>query len=1172
MSFKTNDTVIYRDKEYMIVGHAASMSIESFYVIKIKDGSDNQEITVSEKKLTKPSNNTTQGTLLNTSALNTSALNASTPEKSFKPDSNIEEIDPNSIGSAVKKMDLKCDNYSERTSIIQNRLDGETLPQLLSKAEYDTYKREYDNYKQNKQLKKIADPGKCFTNYGVENTTLRDALRSRDVMYDWREKEAMFGISGELSLFGLLEFALMTTNIIVETEELGSDEKKIISSSEGVVDGFIDSYNTYLNEDFSNRKSLDDPIVKVVTTYILKVLEEIKTNYKTYKTLYEVVSANFCAASYKLIVQIILTKSGLDPLQYCGAKEVVSENNFCVFSTYDASAALNTPIGPIMTSSIFEGASVSQSQTAYIIDDKCVISILYLYKTPIERRKVIGLGTFLDTVFIMLRHLDDTERKNDLVNGVEPNIGYNSSLTREFIKCMDNIISETIEETDPNTRQKVYKTVEKTMYKKLYDLEISDSELIRCNKYVYEFISKLLLNYNVSKGKLDPISITSESRDIRAHDYANSPIRYFGVYIYIIKRICDWLSYNKGIVLDISSIEIDDQVMKVIDTLEEKDTESLTEFIIEKESLEFRKKFKNVLCKQEKDNKENTNTISRKTRRSTSTSGRTDSGRTEISSFTIQSDEKYLSFLNDIHYIPSIFTTDNKKYDFLKIIYQQMCIQNSDNFEGGQSIVLRNKTIVHSVTDTGFDNPDRRVILTCGPIFEKNKDNTPIVQMLINKGITHDTGYILDDETFGIVDLSLKNYGPNNTANAFLVHSVFSEADAAEARITCYTNEVNSHIDGELYYNGIRCAEVYSGYYEEKYQNQIVDICRNIETDIKLARYILLDAHLDTRYKNLKKETAPNILQAVKSYIENTNTEFREINEELGSFLTKLNDINIQGKTAVAEKYDNALKPIVSVFTANLSTLYKLCIQNNYQNDPEKCRKMSKEIGQILENLYEILGGTIKSTKKSGGGNSSSCFGSSCISTNQVAPDESLPSGESEDESPSLGESEDISQVFGQYITVENGIFVTKLIKSEEELKRLKEYYGYTKEQEDFDDVDGEDFDDVDNREVESITDGSNEEARNPLSRLDATSPLTLPKPNPNAAEETKHPDLNNVGTPISANVGGKKTKKHKKPKKKKTTKKNVKRQTKHNKTTKRKKTTKRPAKRTRRRRYHSKH
>ena len=1142
MSFKNGETVIYSGKEYIIVGRAAGMTREALYVIKIKNGSDDQEINVPETELTKPSSNI-------------KIQNFSSPEKKVK-------IDPDTVGSAVK---YNKNNMMEKLSTLatstQDRLDGEQPPTLLSKAEYGTFKREYDSFNQNSsQLKKIADPGKCFTNYVVKNGLLKDALRLKNLMYKWREKEEMYGISGELSIFGLLDFALMTTNIIVDVDDKASSSNKankIIKRDNkgGVVNEFINYYkDTYLTAEFSNRESLDDPRVKDVTTHMLKVLEEIKTNYYKYNKTRDEANAIFCAESYKLIVQIILTKSSLDVSQACGLTELVNQDNFCVFSTYDASAALNTPIGPVMTASVFEGASVSINPTAYIIDDKCVISILYLYKNEEERPYVIGSDIFLyNTVFRMLKQLD-TERKNYQVNGLDPNVGYNSPLSNAFIQHMDSLISETIEETNPETNQ----IVQKTVYKKLYDLEIPNSSFVRCNKYVYEFISKLLLNYNVSKGKLRPESITSESRDIRAHDYANSPIRYFGVYIYIIKRICDWLLNNKGINLDINSIEIDQQVRDNINNLSEEDTESLTEFIIEKESSELKSV---VNSKQEV-----TTTSSRKSRRTTS-------GRSATSSFNIEEDENYKNFLNDIHYIPSIFTTNEKKYDFLKIIYHQMCIQKSDKFEDEQNINLVNKTIVHSVKDTGFENPNSRLLLTCGPLFKKNRDNVPLVNTLIEEGITHYSGYTLDDGTFGIVDLSLKYYGINNSPNTLLLYSVYGEVDAANARITCYSDEVNSHKNGELYYNGIRCAEVYSGYYKEKYPNQTKEICKNIETKIIPINYMLFDAYLNRKYK-ITSQTAPLVLKNLIEYIRNTTTttEFGEIKEKLDSFLTSLERINIREKKRVAELYDSALKPIVTSFVVNLSTLYDLCIKNE---NPTKCRKMLEEIERIVNTLDSILsGGTTESSKKGGGGNQSSCFGSSCISTEEVEEEKK------EEFEPYSG------PVFGQYITVENGIFVTKLIKSEEELKRLEEYYGYTKEEEEIPYVDSFDTDE----KVDEITGSNEEELGSSTDNSDKQVSFydeeindynnNVNKTPSNSSSRTSSPrTIPQMGSRDGLNsllkAGGKKTKKHKKhkkPKNKKTTKKNVKRQTKHNKTTKRKKPTKRPAKRTRRQRHHSKY
>jgi len=1172
MSFKINDTVIYSGKEYIIVDHAASMSRESFHVIKIKDGSDNQEITVSEKELTKPSNNTTfYGAL--------TGAPTGTPTKINRPNVVAPSSEPRPI------------NKRNSPTPIQEILDAAVDPPLLTKEQCEAFETEEvaENGCQ------IADPRKCFTNYGVENPILRDALRSRDVMYDWREKEAMFGISGELSLFGLLEFALMTTNIIVETEELGSDEKKIISSSEGVVDGFIDSYNTYLNEDFSNRKSLNDPIVKVVTTYILKVLEEIKTNYKTYKRLYEEVSANFCAASYKLIVQIILTKSGLDPQQERGLTELVHNNNFCVFSTYDASAALNTPIGPVMTATIFPEVENQMRQTAYIIDDKCVMSILYIYKERLLEnaywwdRLGTDLSQYLNTMFtevIFPKNFDNID------------VGFGSDYSLDFIRIMNSYVTS------------VNGTA--TAYDVLSSIEFTPSiekDSVNCDKKAYELVSKLVLNYNVSKGKLEPESITSESRDIRAHDYANSPIRYFGVYIYIIKRICDWLFNNKNITLDINSIEIDEDIQNYLNNnISGDDFENLMKYVIERETRQINDHFNRYKKIIDKNHEGTDGTKKRRTTRS-------DTG-SAISSATIfgtvdteELKNKYSQFLIGTDYIPNIFDsiTNSKYKDYLKTIYYLMCTQTSDEFEKGQCSNLMNKTIVHSVTDGAYKNRDgayeNRVFLTCGPLLKDDSVHNETVRNTLldiynspgtakKEGIIIDAGYVLDPETLGVVDLSLKFYGPNNSPNSIVLISVYSEVDAAHIRVTSYTNQIYSHKDGKLYYNGILCAEVYSGYYKNKFVKE--NLFAGIDSKIAPFKTLLLKSEYGDEYK-MTADTAPKLLEhlivtipKMMEYHPILSEEYKQnLSRMVDELIDDLSKIVIQDTTGVKKKYNEAMRFIIDKFIKNLSTYYDTTCGNNSQTY-ENCRNIRLKLDQIGNELYHLLYLDnvkiyAKQSSKGGGGNHSSCFGSSCISTEEFEP----YSG----------------PVFGQYITVENGIFVTKLIKSEDELKRLEEYYGYTKKE--ISDVDGEDFDDVDNREletndkgyetnsdeddeeVESITDGSNEEDLgsstdnidkqvsfydeeiNNYNNVDKTpsnsssranSPRTVPKMG-------SRDGLNSL-----LKVGGKKTKKHKKPKNKKTTKKNVKRQTKHNKTTKRKKTTKRPAKRTRRRRYHSKH
>ena len=418
----------------------------------------------------------------------------------------------------------------------------------------------------------IANPEKCFTEIGVDQMNLFNVLDANNMCYLWRDKgrdRRMFGISGELSIAGLTIMAMKTTLAIVSSgeyiENIQNKYKKITwpnskiyrDNYEMLFDGAFKNVNLKSEE---NRDSLDNVNCKELTIYMLNVIEEIKKNYFTLslgKT--DQIDLNFLKESYQLLEKIILIKSSLDVSQANGLTELFQFDNFCLFNSYDYSAALNTPHCPVMASVKFKNYQALN----YIYDDLAIFKFRYFVNTPKEEIFALN-NTILNQIYDLIK--DNGFRNKENFNKI------NMNMISRFNVLMEKIIDN------------------KTVYQHLFEMSLNEKTVgFEFEKNLYENISKLFLNYNVQRGTLNFKEITSNSRDIRAHDYANSAIRCFGISIYIKKKICDYLNIDFN-----GSLENELEILNQLKTKKPEEIDEIVKFILSDESETLRQEYQNI--------------------------------------------------------------------------------------------------------------------------------------------------------------------------------------------------------------------------------------------------------------------------------------------------------------------------------------------------------------------------------------------------------------------------------------------------------------------------------------------------------------------------------------------------------------------------------------------------
>jgi hypothetical protein len=894
------------------------------------------------------------------------------------------------IGELVRK-DLFNKEKEDEITNMQNYFNSQE-PQLLSKAAISQFYTEFNYYWETQLMQQVpvANPEKCFTFLEINSNLLFDVLNLKKMCYKWRNMEHMFGISGELSIAGLTILAMKTLRVICESDTLNEiknlkgDRTKPISWTN--TDEFLKKFPTYFNKAFNNidskkregenRDNLDSDPCKLLTTLMLNVMEEFKENYFALinlKTTQDEQYLNFLVDSYLLLERLVLIKSSLDVTQAEGLNDLVEYNFFCLFNSYDYSAVLNTPCCPVLASCKFSGFD----EINYIYDDIAIFEFFYITKTPVNEIEKLPDEDVFKQIYKIFQSYK--YKLTGITFYIDIDVSFKSEKSTKFIKVMN-------EEIDG-----------KSVYQHLLDLADKNiSSYFDVSKSMYESVSKLFLNYNASRGALNFKELTSNSRDIRAHDYAKSPIRFFGISIYIKKKINDFLRIKLINVNSLNQLENDEKIRNILNSLNDDDKKELANFILKDESLSIREQYNNSLKVNPKTNE---NIIK-------------------------QNILKIKSFLLNVSYEPLKGFIQEIQY-----IYILMCGQNAEQFELSQEIDGLKRVTVYEM------NEKDRVLLNNGPLFKKG-DQFSQENAAKAENLPTVINYTFSEKTIGIVDLCIKRGGVNRIIHGKLVETTITEADAAHASLGFYTKKIHIHKNGELYYNNIKLANVYSGDFKGKYDKQEEQMDTKIFSFKLLFGLTKFNITADNAIQTIKYLISIDIQNRINYYI----ARIKEINTELGTNIEKDYNILIEKieeflnqnptKGGLAKNVYEICSKLIRTFIQNVNIALEKYIG---QNPGQRCNviplinKIGEELYYILhvdnEKFFMLVEKTEPTRpqrgKKGGGKDDYECL----IENNQT-----------ETKNPvNLFRGK-----FGSYIDVVNGKFVFKEIQTEEELKNIE--------------------------------------------------------------------------------------------------------------------------------------
>jgi len=883
----------------------------------------------------------------------------------------------------------------DEVTTMQNYFNSQD-PQLLSKEAIAQFYTEFNSYWQTqpKDQVPVADPEKCFTFLEIESNLLFDVLNLSKMCYIWRGKSSpMFGISGELSIAGLTILAMKTLRVICKSKILIDIKKLKAKGTDSIswthTDEFLANFQSYFDDAFKNidskkregetRDNLDSDPCKLLTTLMLNVMEEFKKNYYQLKKIFETTInqqyLDFLVDSFLLLERLVLIKSSLDVTQAEGLNELVIYDSFCLFNSYDYSAVLNTPYCPVLASGKFS----EFEEINYIYDDIAIFEFFYITKTPVEEFKQLpDVAKKIFKIFELYRLTGKTFYINI-------DVSFSSEKSSLFINAMNTEING------------------KSVYQHLWDLAAKNiSSEFDVSKLMYESVSKLFLNYNSSRGVLNFQEITSNSRDIRAHDYANSPIRFFGISIYIKKKINDFLIIKKiNLNNRLNQLENNEEIRNILNEFDDETKKELANFILKDESLSIQIQY-------------NTRT------RLNSTTNET----------IIQENiSKIKSFLLDKSYNPLEGFIQE-----IKDIYILMCGQDAEKFESSQEIDGLKRVTVYELNEKD-DKGEERVLLNKGPLFrkgpqfsEKNKANAAILRAV--------KSYIFSEKTIGIADLCIKRGGVNRIIHGKLVETTITEADAAHASLGFYTKKIHIHKNGELFLNRIKLATVFSGDYIGKYDKQEEQMITVISSFKLLFGLTKFNITAFNAIQTINYLISSEVQDEINAYIE----KIKEINNELGTdietfYNTLITQIQVfldskPKKGGLAKNVYDICYPLIRVFIQNVNTRLDQYIKEN----PNQTCNVVPLINKIGEELYYIL---ISDNEK---------FFMLVEKPESSRPMRGKRGGGKDDYECLIENNQTETKIpvnlfrgkFGSYIDVENGEFVFKEIQTEEELKNIE--------------------------------------------------------------------------------------------------------------------------------------
>jgi len=981
-------------------------------------------------------------------------------------DSYNEEIKtPSTIKSTVNtnfslpsQMSLTPMDYYEYVDPRQEFINSAQLifnkqePTLVNKVEMKEYNKQYQEYWEldlpPENQPPIANPKKCFTHIEIKSKLLLNDLNAAKMCYKWRDiGYPVFGISGALSIAGLTILAMRTLNVICNSDNLEKIQKKKnfkkkpdFSSSSF----YQKNYQTLFNGAFKNidsksgegenRSNLDSIECLNLTTAMLNVMDEFLNNYFIFvNTLSESENqglTDFLRDSYLLLRKIILIKSSLDVSMAEGLTDLVQFNQFCLFDSYDLSAVFNSPYCPTLSYLQIPGFN----KISLIYDDIAIFSyfsiINYIIKIfgELNENDIVEQEQILEEIKKRVKISDMSNDHKELYNNlIEMSIDNKKLFDKDFYNDLDISSNSKTSKKFTNFLDKIIG--EKTIYIHLREMALSDNEKeLKINKSMYESISKLFLNYNVKRNVLNFEEITSNSRDIRAHDYAHSPIRFFGISLYIKKQICDFLHEKKQYEkINLNSIDNEVFIKREVTRLSNEDNgflDELVNFILNRESIKLKDKYKTL-----KKNLVNLNA----------------SGKPIAPYMAI-----YNNFLNG-----SSLLSQTHRYSYepldgyvdeIQNIYYLMCCQTAMDFESSQVVDGFDKAIIFQIHNTDTTKPIK-VYMNNKQIF--TKDNSSLnklkAESLKQKGITL-INYNFPVNTMGIVDLHHKN-GIDEIIYGTTVQNTVNEADAASSFRGFYNFSLYIHKTAPVFYNSISCATIFSGDYEDKYEIPIPNpddeqLIKNLSGKsliyfIELINAEKYDINAKTALPMIDyfiSENYQNIISTIINKIKNEEikNEITEYYKQLISSFTSYYQMEQKSKNKkeLAQRVSNEIKKYIKIFIQNTQRV-AAC-------DKEAIsilNKIGKEFYHTLLDddvkIYMMIDqNTMRTSERS-------------RESGKLGKSGKLGGAKNECENIIKNKEKDVPfdlyiGKFGSYIDAENGNLVLKAINTEEELKNIE--------------------------------------------------------------------------------------------------------------------------------------
>lgn len=1111
-----------------------------------------------------------------------------------------EEENPNLTGSPLK---VKIKRVATPPSKVKTTSSSAKSEEVTDSTTIDRLNNDFNNNLENTEQygekyeenpEKFANPNLCFTEFTVVNNILKDILRANKLCYSFRKDtpdmiNLKFGISGELSLAGLLQFAFITFHCIVNSYQFvelfpklkPDNVKKLKKNLTQTVKNFNKNYNAVK----ITRSETTSQDILNLSTQMLTALDYM---YSMSLDLDETYDADklFLEDCFNVIKKILLTKTTLDVSQCHTLKYLDVLPRHVLMTTSDFSAACNIEYAPVLTSKTFyisntQALYTNSSETQFIMDNVAVYGYLWfiyrykktgsdsssiVYSFPIKTEnkliEILGLST-KDNLYTLFTRLystirsfyEDNPLKDDITNKVNFDIVSSDNLySKGFIKLLETKID--IDEKRITTFYKLLELIGK-------QLDVTDFVL---DKDLYMIYSKLFLNYCISKEYLSYKKLTLNSRAIRDHDFANSPIRCFGI--------------AEKMNIDIKKCMSEFSTRHSINPTEEE----IIEYLLSKETNDITTKYKNY-----KESEKVTNPNSRgttKTKRDTNME---------------QEKNKYISVYGE-EYIPIHKYIGNSDNEIL-LLYYIICNQTYEEFEKFQYQQLNNNRAFVYVTSVNKELYISNTSLFDLSDFQKNLDT--VTTFSNNNNITIDQRWEMErNKCAGTTDLFIKRGGSNLAINGVFIVGTVTEADAASCPIGFFTRKIHCPDQATLYLNGYECAKIYTGRSKEQSESKedkfettlyvfsalynaktysftnvnYMDYLGALKTSLEKEREII--GYLTYVSNNSNNMSCSSSIREIIEKIEEVTRDIIHTIDNIDSIIKK------QQKKVTSKEVYIVISEIIRKYLTNVNTFYDRIGSDNMDEKSENCSlPIKNDVANILSRFanvfYSILcSNDYKNYKIIEGSQTAVNKEYNVMDEEEVPVEEGVTRVSKEakkydkDDNGQYGggtySNEDLDYAvyifpnnLGKYEAFYNYLSVKAAQEEQEEIERAKKEKAVKLLNDD-------------DAEVENITDSNQGELGSPTPN--AISPRTLFKTPSNTllhnAGEDFTPISAPISTPILANAGGKKTKTHKKPKKpknKKTTKKYVKRQTKHNKTTKRKKTTKRPAKRTRRQRHHPK-